>query len=60
MWEEEVTFNRAGEGDEKKSIKHCKNSDYKYKIFYAVGRNFTFTNNKLIDNKHDAVSIKNY
>jgi hypothetical protein len=59
-WEEVVKFNRDGEGGEKESIKHCKTSyytDYKYNIFYEVGKSYTFPNKNLISNTYYAVSI---
>ncbi len=61
--EDEVTYNRTGDNkDDKDSIKVClsTDSDYKYKIFYASGQKYTFTKNKLIENKFDAVSSTNY
>ena len=44
-WEEEVKFNTTGHDnpDELKSIEHCKTSyytDYKYNIFYEVGKEY--------------------
>ena len=41
----------------KKKITHCKNSDYKYKIFYAVGQNYTYQKQRYIGNTYDAVSL---
>ena len=61
-WEEEVKFNsdRNYEGDEQDSIEHCKKSyytDYKYNIFYEVGKNYTFTDEDLVEkNNYYAVS----
>jgi hypothetical protein len=46
-WEEKVIFNRYKnevDDEETKSIKHCKTSyytDYKYNIFYEVGKEYT-------------------
>ena len=45
-WEEKVMFNRyenKNDDEETKSIKHCKTgfyTDYKYNIFYEVGRDY--------------------
>jgi len=59
-WEEEVEFNRTGKDyNEIKSIERCKKSfytDYKYKIIYEVGKDYSFDNQNLIDNKYYAVS----
>ena len=58
-WEEEVEFNRTGIDDEKDSIERCKKSyytDYKYKVIYEVGKDSTFNNTNLIENKYYAVS----
>ena len=45
---------------EKESInKYCKGfyTDYKYNIFYEVGKNYTFTEESLIKNEYNGVSI---
>ena len=58
-WEEAVKFNRAGVGEEKESIDRCKKTyytDYKYKVIYEVGKDSTFNNTNLIENKYYAVS----
>ena len=62
-WEEEVTFNRfenKDDEDETKSIKHCKksyNTDYKYNIFYEVGKEYIFPDVNLVnENIYYAVS----
>ena len=60
-WEEEVIFSREGiDDDEKDSIEHCKKSyytDYKYNIFYEVGKEYEFPDKILVkDNTYYAVS----
>jgi hypothetical protein len=58
-WEEEVNFNRTGIGDEKSSIERCTKryyTDYKYKVIYEVGKDSTFNDTNLINNKYYAVS----
>ena len=64
LWEEEPSY-RDVEGEEKESIDdYCKGpyTDYKYNVFYEVGKNYTFTEDKnLIDNNdYNAVSRINY
>ena len=57
-WEEKVEF-RTGKYDEKESIDRCKKSyytDYKYKVIYEVGKEYTFDNQNLIYNNYYAVS----
>ena len=56
LWEEEVNFRPIRDEEEKDSIEHCQKSDYKYKIFYAVGQNYNFPKNGTINNLYDAVS----
>jgi len=63
-WEEEVEFNRFDNKDDKEeteSILYCKKSyysDYKYNIFYEIGKNYTFPDKSLVDdNNYYAVSI---
>ena len=59
-WEDEVIFNPNTDEKEKDSIEHCKTSyytDYKYNIFYEVGKSYTFPNKNLISNTYYAVSI---
>jgi len=53
-WEEKVTFNndRVPLEEEKKSIKHCETgyyTDYKYNIFYEVGKEYTSLDSTLVD-----------
>ena len=59
-WEEEVKFGRPEKNEEeKKSIKHCKTSyytDYKYNIFYEVGKEYI----ELDPNLSDLVENDNY
>ena len=64
VWEEEVKFNTDTDEEEQDSIEHCKTSyytDYKYNIFYEVGKEFTKLDKNLDDlvNKNElyAVSI---
>ena len=56
LWEEKVNFRPKRDKEPEDSIKHCTNTDYKYKIFYAVGQEYTYKNTKYIDNIFDAVS----
>ena len=59
LWEEDPSYNRyEGEDNEKYSIdKYCKGpfTDYKYNIFYEVGKyNYTFTDDEdLINHNND-------
>ena len=62
-WEEKVKFNRfENEDDEEEteSIKYCKKgyyTDYKYNIFYEVGKEYTFPDDNLVnENTYYAVS----
>ena len=53
-WEEDVQFNseRDFTQEEKDSIDHCKtnyDTDYKYNIFYEVGKNYTFDDKDLVE-----------
>ena len=61
LWEEKPSYYVEREGEEEKSInEYCKGfyTDYKYNIFYEVGKNYTFTEKNLIENnKYNAVSI---
>ena len=60
MWEEDVPYKgRTGEDSgDKKSIKHCDNSGYKYFIHYISG--LPYDSSDIIDNRtsHSVVSIK--
>lgn len=57
LWDETVRFDTSGrDSSELDSIEHCKRTDYKYKIFYATGQNYTF--NQFI-NRDDAVRKSN-
>ena len=62
-WEEEVIFSREGmDDDEKDSIEHCKKSyytDYKYNIFYEVGKEFTDLENQ-DSNLYNLIDKNNY
>jgi len=57
-WEEEVEFNRFDNKDDKEeteSILYCKKSyysDYKYNIFYEIGKNYTFPDKSLVDDNN--------
>ena len=60
-WEEEVIFSRKGiNSDETKSIDHCETryyNNYKYNIFYEVGKDYTFNKTNLVkENTFYAVS----
>ena len=61
-WEEEVKFNTDTDKEEEDSIDHCKTSyytDYKYNIFYEVGKDYEFPDKNLVnENKYYAVSNK--
>ena len=63
-WEEEVKFNKDRDytyDEEEDSIEHCKTSyytDYKYNIFYEVGKNYTFDDDNLIE-KNDYYAVSN-
>ena len=51
-WEEEVKFNKDINDNEKDSIKHCEKryyTDYKYNIFYEVGKDYTELETNLKD-----------
>jgi len=64
-WEEKVIFNRyenKDDDDETKSIKHCKTgyyTDYKYNIFYEVGKEYIDLK-KLNPALHKLVENNNY
>ena len=65
-WEEQVEFNKDrkyDEDEEEDSIDHCKTSrstDYKYNIFYEVGKKYTISDSNLLnlisENNYYAVS----
>ena len=44
LWNEDIDegLYRKIDSAEEDSIKHCKNSDYKYFIYYVTGQNYTF------------------
>ena len=44
LWNEDIDegLYRKIDSAEEESIKHCKNSDYKYFIYYVTGQNYTF------------------
>ena len=53
-WEEEVIFNQDRDytPEEISSIEHCKtkySTDYKYNIFYEVGKNYIFHDTDLVE-----------
>ena len=57
-WEEKVEFNKETDKEEKDSIAHCQTSyytDYKYNIFYEVGKEYTITE-KSDKNLYDLVN----
>ena len=57
LWNEDVQYGRVGVNDEEKeSLKHCDNSDYKYKSYFAYGQNYEFIQNNTL-NIYNAVSI---
>ena len=54
LWNEDIDYDVSDrDSNEKDSIKHCINSDYKYFISYTTGQNYEF--NEYI-NKGNAVS----
>ena len=59
-WEEVVKFDKNIDPKEKDSIVHCETgyyTDYKYNIFYEVGKeNYVFNSNLVKDNDYHAVS----
>ena len=56
LWEEDIYYDDSKrESEEKKSIKHCRNSDYKYFIFYITGQTYNFS--KKYINEDNAVSF---
>lgn len=56
LWNEDIDYDVSGRtNDEKESIKHCINSDYKYFISYITGQYYEF--NEYI-NKGNAVRNK--
>ena len=61
MWEEVVYFDetKRTDKDDRDSIEHCKNSNYKYFVHYTSGQinNFTLLDDLNFDN---AVSIIYY
>ena len=63
-WEEKVKFNTKEnyiDTEEEDSISHCETSyytDYKYNIFYEVGKSYTFDNDDLVEN-NDLYSVSN-
>ena len=40
-------------------MEHCENSDFKYKIYFASGQNYTFPQNDTL-NIYNAVGKNNY
>jgi hypothetical protein len=56
LWNEDVYFRPQRENEPDDSITHCENTDYKYKIFYAVGQEYTYRKDSIINNQIDAVS----
>ena len=56
LWSEKVNFRERRDNEPKDSITHCKNTDYKYKIFYSVGQEYTYQKESRINNKIDGVS----
>jgi len=64
-WEEEVIFNTDGKRDEEGSIKHCQTryyTDYKYNIFYEVGKNYLDLDDSNLENlveKNDLYAVSN-
>ena len=43
LWDETIRYDTTyRDSNEKESIEHCKDSDYKYFIHYVVGQNYTF------------------
>ena len=64
VWEEEVKFNTDTDEEEQDSIEHCKTSyytDYKYNIFYEVGKEFTKLDKNLDDlvNNNELYALSN-
>ena len=58
LWDETIRYDTTyRNSDEKESIEHCKDSDYKYFIHYVAGQNYTF--NQFI-NKDNAVRYFNF
>ena len=59
-WEDEVKFNTDTDSEEVESIGHCEKNyytDYKYNIFYEVGKEkYVFKSNLVEDNDYHAVS----
>ena len=59
-WEEVIEFNTDTDSEEVESIVHCETgyyTDYKYNIFYEVGKeNYVFNSNLVKDNDYHAVS----
>ena len=51
-WEEVVEFNTDTDSEEVESIVHCETgyyTDYKYNIFYEVGKEYTSLDSTLVD-----------
>ena len=43
LWNEDVKYDDSNrDPEERKSINHCRNSDYKYFIIYVSGYNYDF------------------
>lgn len=58
LWDETIKYDISSRNtDERESIEHCRDSDYKYFIHYVAGQNYTF--NQFI-NRDNAVSNKKY
>ena len=59
LWNEDIDegLYRKIDSDEKDSIKHCKNSDYKYFIYYVTGQNYTFDEYINYDNAVSNINI---
>ena len=57
LWDETIRYDISSRSntDDRESIEHCRDSDYKYFIHYVAGQNYTF--NQFI-NRDNAVSNK--
>ena len=43
LWNEDIDYDDSGRNpEEQQSINHCRNSDYKYFIFYVEGQSYEF------------------
>ena len=50
-------FSDGTKDEEKKSVEHCRDSDFKYYIFYVTGQEYTYTDYENIPRDNAVSSI---